>query len=180
VTSGTTARAGDATPRFTRVALLTTLALTAGMLGAVVFGPGELRSSYLVTVALWLFTALFIARVAGQVLVALAPRRWLPPMNQWNLMPYRLLLPIQLGFIVIMIWIDLQFTRGVGIALAGAPRFGAFLLAFSAIYASVMAIRYGVRMWRRPEQRWFGGSIPIVFHFVLASYLYVLSRVYVG
>ena len=38
-----------------------------------------------------------------------------------------------------------------------------------------MAARYAVRMRRRPGQRWFGGAIPIVFHFVLAAYLYVLG-----
>jgi hypothetical protein len=42
-----------------------------------------------------------------------------------------------------------------------------------------MAIRYVVRMRRRPDQRWFGGTIPIVFHFVLASYLYTLGCFYV-
>jgi hypothetical protein len=36
-----------------------------------------------------------------------------------------------------------------------------------------MAVRYAVRMTRRPEQRWFGGTIPIVFHWVLASVVFV-------
>ena len=34
-----------------------------------------------------------------------------------------------------------------------------------------MAARYVVRMTRRPEARWFGGAIPIVFHLVLAAFL---------
>jgi hypothetical protein len=28
-------------------------------------------------------------------------------------------------------------------------------------------------MRRRPDQRWFGGTIPIVFHWVLAAFLLV-------
>jgi hypothetical protein len=30
-------------------------------------------------------------------------------------------------------------------------------------------------MARRPDQRWLGGTIPIVFHIVLASWLFVLG-----
>jgi hypothetical protein len=30
-------------------------------------------------------------------------------------------------------------------------------------------------MARRPEQRWLGGTIPIVFHWVLAVFLFVLG-----
>ena len=49
------------------------------------------------------------------------------------------------------------------------------LVACACVYAAGMAVRYAVRMARRPEQRWFGGAIPIVFHFVLASWLLVLG-----
>lgn len=38
-----------------------------------------------------------------------------------------------------------------------------------------MLIRYVIRMLRRPDQRWFGGTIPIFFHIVIASYLFVFS-----
>jgi hypothetical protein len=39
-----------------------------------------------------------------------------------------------------------------------------------------MLIRYVWRMSRRPEQRWFGGAIPIFFHWVLAAYLFVFGN----
>jgi len=52
------------------------------------------------------------------------------------------------------------------------------VLCFAYVYAAAMLVRYLVRMMRRPEQRWFGGAIPIVFHLVLASYLYVLGSFY--
>jgi hypothetical protein len=38
-----------------------------------------------------------------------------------------------------------------------------------------MVVRYVVRMARRPGQRWFGGAIPIVFHIVLSSWLFVFG-----
>jgi hypothetical protein len=31
-----------------------------------------------------------------------------------------------------------------------------------------------------PERRWFGGAIPIVFHWVLAGYVFLWSRYNVG
>ena len=127
---------------------------------------------------LWLFTGLFVLRVGGQMLVAVSPQSWLPPMEQWNLVPYPILLPIQLVFIAVMIWIDLAFTWETGISIATNPGFGRFLITFSAVYALAMPIRYVIRMSRRPDQRWFGGTIPMVFHIVLASYLYILGGFY--
>ena len=46
---------------------------------------------------------------------------------------------------------------------------------FAYVYAGSMLARYAVRMSRRPGERWFGGTIPIVFHLVLAAYLYVFG-----
>lgn len=168
----------DTTPLATRVALLATLAVTALVLGLLWLGPVDPADSGDVAPALWLFTGLFVLRVAGQILVAARPRRWLPPMEQWNLLPYPILLPIQIVFIVIMTWIDVSFTWDAGIPVEKSRGFGIFLIVFSAIYALSMAIRYAMRMSRRPDQRWFGGTIPIVFHVVLASYLCVLGSFY--
>jgi len=43
-----------------------------------------------------------------------------------------------------------------------------------------MASRYVVRMYRRPGERWFGGTIPIVFHFVLAAFLFTWGKYHVS
>jgi hypothetical protein len=43
-----------------------------------------------------------------------------------------------------------------------------------------MAGRYVLTMTMFPERRWFGGAIPIVFHWVLAAYVYLLSRYHRG
>jgi hypothetical protein len=170
----------DNTPLVTRVILLAVLAVTTAVLGMPGFRSNVPLEAASIVPVLWLFTALFVLRVAGQVLVAIRPRQWLPPMQQWNLVPYRILLPIQLVFIAVMLWIDLAFTLETGLSTARNPGFGHFLIAFSAVYALAMPLRYMVRMYRRPGERWFGGTIPMVFHIVLAAYLYVLGRFYAG
>lgn len=169
----------DTTPFPTRVALLVVLAMTAATVGMLFIGSINATQPAAIAPILWLLTGLFVLRVAGQVLVALHPRAWLPPMWQWNLIPYSILLPIQIVFIIVMVWINMAFTTASGIAAIKSSGSGNLLIVFSVVYALVMAIRYGVRMRRRPDQRWFGGTIPIVFHFVLASYLFTLGCFYV-
>ena len=124
---------------------------------------------------LWGLLGLFVLRVLGQVLVALFQPGWLPPMRQWysGLIPYRYLLPIQIVFILVMGSIARSAASGEGV-LAGPHRAsGRCLVAFSAVYAASMVVRYVLRMARRPGERWLGGTIPIVFHVVLAAFLCV-------
>lgn len=127
-----------------------------------------------------LFSALFVLRVAGQMLVAGRAPRWLPPMQQWNLVPYRMLLPIQLVFLAVMAVIVAGLAREKGLLAERRPGFGWFLVGLSVAYAASMAVRYAVRMRRRPEERWFGGAIPIVFHLVLAAFLLTWGRYHVS
>ena len=124
---------------------------------------------------LWGLLGLFVLRVLGQVLVVLFQPRWLPPMRQWysGLIPYRYLLPIQIVFILVMGSIARSAVSEQGV-LAGPHRApGRGLVAFSFVYAASMVVRYVLRMARRPEERWLGGTIPIVFHVVLAAFLCV-------
>lgn len=59
------------------------------------------------------------------------------------------------------------------------PSLGEFLRGFSYVYAIAMAIRYIITMTRYPERRWLGkGTIPIIFHFVLAGYLFTWGHFY--
>lgn len=164
------------TPRPTKIALAATLALTAVAFAAVV---REQRDATLVVddmaPILWLLTALFGVRVLGQVIVVLRRPHWLPPMADWNLVPYRVLLPIQLVILGVMTWIDVSFSASSGPLVDRTELLGWALVVFSALYAGAMVTRYIVRMRRRPEARWFGGTIPIVFHLVLATYLYTLG-----
>ena len=169
------------TPRPTKAALVATLALTAAAFGYVVAAQrdGTLDAADL-SPDLWLLTALFAVRVAGQVLVALRSPSWLPPMQDWNLVAYRVLLPVQLVILAVMTWIDASFSASSGPPVERSEALGLALIAFSAVYGGAMAVRYVVRMRRRPAARWFGGTIPIVFHLVLATYLYALGSFHVG
>ena len=74
-----------------------------------------------------------------------------------------------------MAWIDISLSLDRGALVDPHPRLGESVLVFAYVYAAAMAVRYVLRMLRRPEERWFGGTIPIVFHLVLASYLYVFG-----
>jgi hypothetical protein len=170
----------DTTPIETRIILLVVLAITSVVFFLINTGLIAPQHPPQTALLLWLFTVLFIFRVLGQILVALKPRTWLPPMEQWNFIPYWILLPIQLVFIVVMVWVDISFTSETGVLVIKNPTAGDFLIWFSALYALSMAIRYTIRMIQHAERRWFGGTIPIVFHVVLASYLYVLGHFYVS
>lgn len=166
-------------PPPTRLALLGTLALTAGVavLFVALLTRGEPIGAQLAGSFLLVLLLLFALRVVGQILVVLRAPTWLPPMEsgQWNLMPYRFLLPIQLAFVSFMAWLVVSFLAERGVAVEPRPTLGWFLIGFSGIYAGAMAVRYAVRMRRRSDQRWLGGTIPIFFHWVLASFLLVLG-----
>jgi uncharacterized protein len=169
------AQQGRSTPLPTKVALVATLTVTATALAVYLLLRSEPTASGDAAVVLALFTGLFALRVVGQLFVRVGHPHWLPPTEQWNLMPYRWLLPSQLGILALMTWIDLDFARGHGFWTDPRPALGSAVLAFALLYAAIMVARYVARMRRRPEERWFGGTIPIAFHFVLAGYLLVFG-----
>jgi hypothetical protein len=113
--------------------------------------------------------------VAGQALVVFLHVGFLPPMSAWysGLVPYPVLLPVQLVILAIMAWINVELTAGAGTFATPRPRFGRGLRWFALVYFLAMVVRYVVTMTLHPEQRWLGGTIPIVFHWVLAVYIFV-------
>ena len=68
-------------------------------------------------VALWGLTGLFFLRVIGQVLVAFFAVRALPPMAEWysGLLPYPILLPVQLAMLAGMAKVNGDISRGEGV-----------------------------------------------------------------
>ena len=124
-----------------------------------------------------LLTLLFALRVLGQALVAFVGVTWLPAMEQWfsGLIPYPALLIIQLLMLRLMIKVAVEIWRGKGFYAEARPHWSQFLIRFSALYAGVMILRYILTMTLQPEMRWFGGAIPITFHFVLAAFIFVLG-----
>ena len=54
------------------------------------------------------------------------------------------------------------------------------MLVWSYLYAAAMVVRYAIRMARRPDQRWTGGTIPIIFHVVLAAFQWTFAQYHVS
>jgi uncharacterized protein len=120
-----------------------------------------------------LCTVLLYLRVAGQLIVAWRAPRWLPPMEQWQsgLLPYPVLVLGQIIVLCVMTWICLDFARGAGMFVQPYPGRAQYVLWFGYAYLSGMVLRYAIWMARRPDQRWLGGTIPIVFHSIVALFI---------
>lgn len=124
-------------------------------------------------------TALFALRVVGQLVVVVAAPRWLPPMEGWQsgLLPYPVLLAAQLAIIAAQVGVVAAVARG-GDALANGGLLGLepsgqarLLVVLAAAYATGMAYRARRRLRFERPRWWSRGTIPIVFHFVLATFL---------
>ncbi len=127
---------------------------------------------------LGLLAVAFLGRVTGQIMVLLFSLEWLPPLEEWNsgLLPYPLLLFSQLAILGLQGRVSWDLWKGRGFFFDRHPRFGVWLRRFATFYFAVMVARYVIVMALWPERRWFGGTIPIFFHWILASYLFVWSR----
>lgn len=128
----------------------------------------RLATSAQYAMLMWVLLALFFGRVVGQILAATSAPPWLPPMPRWysGLMPYRYLLPTQLVFLVVMTAMSLQVSRGSASSLGVSG----WLVWVSYVYALGMVVRLVRYVVTAPERR--GVLIPIVFHFVLAAFLF--------
>ena len=125
-----------------------------------------------------LLTGLFSLRVLGQLIVVSFTVDWLPPDKEWasGLIPYPILLAIQLIMIIGMSKVVADVLRVQGFFAVVRPRWSKILIGVSAVYAASMALRYILTMVFFPNMRWSGGAIPIFFHFVLAAFLYTLGK----
>lgn len=165
----------DPTPLPAKVMLVVALAVAAGAVAIFTAFRTHPAQASDAARSLCILTALFVLRVVGQLLVRTRTPAWLPLNQHWALTPYVVLLPVQLGIVGLLTWIDVDFVRGYGAWTDPRPTLGSGAIRFSVIYGGAMVVRYVWRMSRRPEERWFGGAIPIVFHWVLAGYLFVLG-----
>jgi hypothetical protein len=126
--------------------------------------------AYAVVMAVLL--VLFLGRVVGQILAATTAPSWLPPMARWysGLMPYRYLLPTQIVFLVLMTAMTIGVARHTSPFGALSAGTGVWIVWASYLYALGMVVRSIRYALASPERR--GVLIPIVFHFVLASFLF--------
>ena len=124
--------------------------------------------------------ALFVGRVVGQILAATVAPAWLPAMNRWysGVMPYRYLLPVQILFIAVMLAMIAGVASGAGVLGTANATAGRWIVWASYVYALGMVVRSVRYALAPPEKR--GVLIPIVFHFVLAAFLYVYGRTLSG
>lgn len=131
---------------------------------------------------MWVLTVLLFGRVIGQLIVFFYGPRWLPPMDQWQsgLVPYWFLVSAQVVVLWLMVTISYDYTRGVGFWWEPHPTLGVVVLWWSYLYFSAMIVRYIVRMSRRADQRWLGGTIPIVFHSFVAIFQWFFAAHHVG
>jgi hypothetical protein len=131
-----------------------------------------------VTRLLWFLLALFALRVVGQLLVALQLAPFLPPMDQWQsgVMPYPMLLASQCAILAGLILVCVQFSRRRGYFWSPRRWLATPLWVVGWLYASAMIVRYIIWMTIRPDQRWTGDIIPVVFHLVLAGFLLVVAN----
>jgi hypothetical protein len=116
------------------------------------------------TALLWFLSALFVLRVAGQALVVFLDVQFLPPVQAWysGLMPYPYLLPSQVLIIALMAKICVDFTLQRGFFYEPRRLFAKEWLWFGYVYLAAMIAR-AIFLWDHP--------IPIVFHWVLASFV---------
>jgi hypothetical protein len=122
----------------------------------------------------------FGLRVLGQALVAVDQASFLPPMDEWysGLIPYSALLPIQIGILAVQATVSRDIWSGHGPFATSRPAVSRGLEWLSYAYFALMVLRYIVTMVFYPERRWLAGTIPILFHCVLAAYLFTLGRYY--
>jgi hypothetical protein len=122
-------------------------------------------------IALWVLLALFIGRVVGQMIVMRWHPRWLPAPKEWysGVMSYPTLLPTQIVFIVVMWLMAWHLTTGRGWFVERHE--STWLIWFSLVYAAAMVLRYV--KWRRTPVDRRRAWIPIIFHIVLAAFLFV-------
>lgn len=99
-------------------------------------------------------------------------------MEEWysGTISYPWLLLSQIVITLLYSKVCFDFARGYGFFVAPRRGLGVGLLAFGSIYLLVVVIRYVIRMSLYPHERWIGGSIPIFFHWVLASFLLAVGQ----
>ncbi len=143
---------------------------------------GEMRRVRPYALVLGILALAFLGRVLGQALVGLWSPAFLPPMEEWysGLLPYPILLPAQIVILAGQLEVSRQLWAGSGPLVRQHTRLGSSLKWFALVYFVAMVARYVIVMAVFPERRWFGGTIPIFFHWVLAAYVYVLSRFHRG
>jgi hypothetical protein len=126
---------------------------------------------------LWFCLAVFVARVLGQFEVLLHAPPWLPPFEAWSsgLIPYSILLPVQVLLVAWMAVVASDHARRDGLFPVRDPRKGNVLRALAAIYAVSMLLRLLVTLAYPPHTLLDRGLIPVIAHWSLAVFMYLVG-----
>jgi hypothetical protein len=127
---------------------------------------------------MWTCLALFGARVIGQFELLVAAPEWLPDMDAWysGLLPYYLLLPVQIALLMIMAVVAWSRRVRTGRFALANPRMARALRGLALLYFVVMALRLGFNLAENGSDFWRAGAIPVAFHWVLALFMLVSAR----
>jgi hypothetical protein len=133
------------------------------------------------TAVLWACIGLFFARVVAQIEVLLVAPRWLPEMQAWysGILPYPLLLPIQIGLLMLMSVLAIR-TSSARRRTAAADRTRKILRTLAVLYVVGMAVRLILITHFYGKDYYLHGAIPVAFHWVLALFVLVWTRLTYG
>lgn len=122
-------------------------------------------------IMLWVLMLLFALRVLGQVVVMVWTPGWLPSAAYWysGLIPYGLLLPVQVGILLVQFIVARQCAIAQGFMIRHRPRLGFALVGLAWIYAGGMTLRLVLAIGN--SATWAHHLIPVTFHVVLALFL---------
>lgn len=122
---------------------------------------------------LWLLTALFAVRVAGQALQAWWPQPFLPPFRdfQGSHLAYPVLLTSQLLILAVMLCWSWKVQRGT----APSARAAAALRTCGSLYMAASLARLAIGLGFAAAPPWFRAWISGVFHLVLAGFVLTLA-----
>jgi hypothetical protein len=123
---------------------------------------------------LWLLTAFFATRVAGQAIQLWLPQPFLPAFDafQGSDLPYSILLSTQLLILAAMARTAWKAQAG---DLRPAPRAVAVISWLGAIYMVGSLARIAVGLAVPDSPSWFRAWVPAGFHVVLAGFVLTLA-----
>jgi hypothetical protein len=126
---------------------------------------------------LWLCLSIFVVRVIAQIEVVLLSPPWLPPFRAWEsgLIPYALLLPIQILLIAWMAIIAADQWRDTGSFWVTRRSTRRRLKVVAGTYFAVMWLRLVITAAIPPHTLLERGLIPIIAHWDLAAFIYLTA-----
>lgn len=119
--------------------------------------------------------ALFLLRVAAQLIQAVHAVPWLPSFAAWHgaVLPYPLLVGLQLVIIIVLAWLAWRVRTD---AISPARWKYRACFTFGGVYFAFMAVRLVGGLTVLAGHSWFAKSLPAAFHLVLAAFILLLGH----